>query len=101
MQITRALMMTRIYGKPHYFRLRTRYGWQWMVQLTIVNEPSVDYFSEHLNGRDLEAQIRLEDQRWVSKRGRGRPVAEKPWEAAGISRQAWYKRGNRKKGEQP
>lgn len=29
------------------------------------------------------------------KRKPGRPVAEKPWEAEGISRIAWYRRGGR------
>lgn len=35
-----------------------------------------------------------------SEKRRGRPVAEKPWDAEGISRAAWYKRGNRKGLEQ-
>lgn len=32
----------------------------------------------------------------TTRPGRGRPVAAKPWETEGISRAAWYKRGNRK-----
>ncbi|MBV8472602.1 MAG: hypothetical protein JO234_04225 [Hyphomicrobiales bacterium] len=32
----------------------------------------------------------------AEKRRPGRPAAPKPWEAEGVSRQTWYRRGNRK-----